>query len=216
MAERRSPPFQPWELDAIRELRKTMTRRVMKPQPIGPCKPTCGNGWYDQGAALIASSCGVPCLREPHGRIGDVWALCEPLHTSFGAIARYEDFTSVVDRRPEHDRHLIWEWKHKVLTALCMPLYAARDFATLKSVRVERLQEMNFYGWVADFAPSSLERERALETFRGDINRREMAKRLWDTRYGKTHPWDSNLWVWVYEFGNYTRDPGRPMQEQKS
>lgn len=31
-------------------------------------------------------------------------------------------------------------------------------------------------------------------------------KRLWDSIYGKTHPWEKNDWVWVYSFKKVERE----------
>jgi len=51
----------------------------------------------------------------------------------------------------------------------------------------------------ADFCPFHNEQERALVTFNGTKNQREMAQKFWDSTT-KKYPWLSNPWVWVIEF----------------
>ena len=36
---------------------------------------------------------------------------------------------------------------------------------------------------------------------------------LWDSINAKKCPWESNPWVWVSEWGDYVREPGREMRK---
>ncbi len=82
-----------------------------------------------------------------------------------------------------------------------MPKWAARIWLEITKIRVERVQDISHNDWVADFAPTFREQEKALETFVGNTNKKEMAKTLWDSINAKrSFGWDKNPWVWVIEF----------------
>lgn len=70
----------------------------------------------------------------------------------------------------------------------------------ITNIRVERLQEMSYDDWVADFCPSEIDKEKAFEKSIGFKNQTECASKFWDSINGKKHPWSSNPWVWVISF----------------
>ena len=234
--ERRSPPFQPWGLEAIRAGRKTMTRRICKLQP------------------------------HPHGHPGDVWALGEPLQNGGNGLAYYADWEACKDRRlPKlaFGNNVPWQWKALKLPGMYMPLWAARDFVTLTAVRVERLQDISrkpddILAEGLD-VPANLPEgcERGYDAYRFGYEVPWIE--LWDSINAKpkpvyqrgckhfgplggvgvctgkfldhyiSYPWEDvqetreyrgkpwfvrgNPWVWVYVFGDYVRELGRPMTE---
>ena len=71
-----------------------------------------------------------------------------------------------------------------------MPREAARLFLRVTGVRVERLQEMRYF----DFLAEGIQYGQYEETVRKKFIT------LWDSINGKKYPWESNPWVWVYEF----------------
>ena len=235
MSERRSPSFQAWGLEAIRAGRKTMTRRICKPQP------------------------------HPHGQPGDVWALGEPLqkgdHERYRSIVLYADGTPVIHR--EVGAPSAWIWKPDKLASMYMPLWAARDYVGLLAVRVERLQDISrkpddIRAEGLD-VPANLPEgcERGYDAYRFGYELPWIE--LWDSINAKpkpvyqrgckhfgplggvgvctgkfldhyeSYPWEDiqelreyrhkpwfvrgNPWMWVYVFGDYVRELGRPMTE---
>jgi hypothetical protein len=87
-------------------------------------------------------------------------------------------------------------WKPSIF----MPRTRSRLTLDVTAVRVERLRDMSFRDWVADFCPSFPEQERALESNVGSRNQADMAAAFWDSINGKRAPWESNPYVWVVSF----------------
>jgi len=93
-------------------------------------------------------------------------------------------FSNFVKRSPMH----MWKW-------------AARLWLEVVEVRVERVQSMSNYSWVADFCPTLGDQQRALESFVGEQFQKEHSKKLWDRLNAKRgFGWDANPWVWVIRF----------------
>jgi len=236
MTERRSPSFQPSSLEAIRairELRKTQTRRVLTVRIGGiwtlPYEPYYAEndgqlfcmdeyGDYHEAAEWLSLRYGEP---------GTVWALCEPLRRHKTNIAVYLDGTMAIDRRPD-TRHvdISWEWNRDTLSAMFMPRWAARDFVTLEDVRVERLQNISDEDAIAEGitvpdTPKCWYRDGCNggqdcgAHMAMDFTPQDAFAALWDSINGKKVPWKADPWVTAYTFGNYQRDPGRVMQENK-
>lgn len=175
---------------AILDGHKTQTRRVVNPQPapcwsIEPVEIVNGN-WSSRGCRSDLKcpyeTRGLLWVRETWGWIGD---------------HHHKDHRSIYWKADRDD----WMKTRKWRPSIFMPRWACRLTLEIASVRVERLQSMTFNDWVADFCPSSVERESALETFVGDANRRRMAKDFWDSINAKRgFGWDKNPWVWVISF----------------
>ena len=247
MTERRSPSFQPSSLEAIRELRKTQTRRVLprcrgrigdrdtSSEPgdivlrmIGggkdwPFVLRESRGWGKRMAGELTPH----KMRPRYGEPGTVWALCEPLRRHKTNIAVYLDGTMAIDRRPD-TRHvdISWEWNRDTLSAMFMPRWAARDFVTLEDVRVERLQNISDEDAIAEGitvpdTPKCWYRDGCNggqdcgAHMAMDFTPQDAFAALWDSINGKKVPWKADPWVTAYTFGNYQRDPGRVMQENK-
>lgn len=90
-----------------------------------------------------------------------------------------------------------------------MPKEAARIFLKVTNIRVERLQDISEEDAIAE----GIERYGPFGEFKGDphpsggmMRFRAYSKAarafqdLWDSINAKKHPWDSNPWVWVYDF----------------
>lgn len=89
---------------------------------------------------------------------------------------------------------------------------AARIFLKVTNVRVERLQDISEEDAIAEgiepgeigfksYNPKNIFEVDALWSFRN----------LWDSINGKKHPWDSNPWVWVYEFERIEKPTNWPL-----
>lgn len=91
--------------------------------------------------------------------------------------------------------------------SIYMPKEAARIFLKVTNVRVERLQDISEEDAVAEGIfpdPGNLNfngsrfKQNQTETF--IMFARETFRSLWQSINAKKHPWESNPWVWVYEF----------------
>lgn len=122
---------------------------------------------------------------------------------------------------PDEDGVHHWEagqspfnWRSSIF----MPRWASRILLEITEVRVERLQEISEDDSIAE----------GIETWncyfkdysKPDSNPGwlrdpiESYRTLWDSINGKSHPWDSNPWVWVIEFKVLTPTgvPNRPQE----
>ena len=180
---------------AILDGRKTMMRRVVKPQPEmemdGEILPD-GTGGYGWAPVL------PPWSKWPY-QIGDrLWVR--------------ETFTSTKDRKtvlyreddlfrdmPKGDLGRDWNWT----SPRFMPRWASRITFEITNVRVERLGEITEEDAEKEGANSEFECD--VTTFCGGGKIPESTyklgfKHLWDSINDKTYPWSSNPWVWVIEF----------------
>lgn len=187
----------------ILEGRKTCTRRVVKPQPeteqAGPCTSPYGNSFHD----------GFELYKPPY-QPGDILYVretwCDPSGTGWPILykadmpmhwdAKDTEHGEAVDMRAED-----YQWR----PSIHMPKDAARLFLLVKSVRVERLQ---------DITPEQIDAEGcnefaySAETGEPLPSNPSWFKIVWDKTIPK-HPnkfkrypyyWDDNPWVWVIEF----------------
>lgn len=188
-------------VQAILDGRKTVTRRVMKPQPL----------YYTGRRYIFADEC-CPKKWEDCDNIietyqyqpGDIlyvretWAFlpcveCMREGEECGrAKTTYEDSTCEAEGcfvyragHPHPDR-VSWS------PSIHMPKEAARIWLRVTDVRVERLQEITIGG---------CEKEGCWCGHNGDIF---VFKALWDSTVKKddlkSYGWDANPWVWVIEF----------------
>ena len=187
---------------AILDGRKTQTRRVVKPQPPHDFGP-----WNN----ATTRSGGNEDFGCPFGRLGDrLWVR----ETFFIDDYRYfrcalpKNRPSDVDYRnyyfradgecceqvPECECASVGSpWK----PSIHMPRWACRLLLDVKSVRVERLQEINGIDALAE----GITREDGVAPWR-------LFKRLWDSINEKRgYGWGTNPWVWVIEF-QFVEDSG--------
>lgn len=185
---------------AIREGRKTMTRRVIKTQPdhgvVGDCHFTL-TGWSvtdAQGRCLCRE---IKPAYQPGDRlwVRETWAYATgpsrdepdtPEH--YGFIYREEW------DRLQPDYPLTGAWKPSIF----MPKKAARIWLEITDVRAQRLQDIS----EEDAFREGIERKRRKVDWHDPVMGTRMRFRsLWNTLNAKRgYPWDSNPWVWVYTF----------------
>ena len=181
---------------AILDGRKTMTRRIVKKHPLIEAGFTI-DFINDPGNAGLC----------PYGQSGDRLWVKEAWKFGLGkngAEIFYKTYPV-----GQGGGFIPGPWKPSVF----MPRWASRITLEITDVRVAKLHDMNFYDWVADFCPSSLEKERALEKFIGMKNMTEIAKKLWDSLNVKRgFGWDMNPWVWVISFKRIEQG-GKPCEE---
>lgn len=85
-----------------------------------------------------------------------------------------------------------------------MPRWASRITLEIKSVRVERVQEITYDDAIAEGCPASCSRPKNAPAFVPNVletNPLRIFTDLWDSINAKRgHGWDTNPWVWVIEF----------------
>lgn len=198
---------------AIMDGRKTVTRRLIKQQPIdsGDCKHElqtfreiipecypddysaacrkCGYGVCPSGESIYKPPCvpgDVLYVRETWGYDKNIW-----LYKADFSTADLDRIASITKWRP----------------SIHMPKEAARIFLRVTNVRVERLQ---------DITPEQIDaegcKEYAYDAETGELKPSSAAwfKILWDStiKYKEIHlyGWDANPWVWVIEFERISRE----------
>lgn len=194
---------------AILEGRKTMTRRVVKPQPdpesdgidYMPCAPSLEWEqyyneiwkpwkWDTAEGESISSFC-------PYGEVGDVLWVRESFTQRNGSVG----FSKYVYKAGTIDK------KIKFKPSIHMPKAACRIFLEIISIRVERLQEINHHAAIFEGVEYRHIKDQGLgyKVYGCGTNDQQTAspvfsfKTLWQTINGE-ESWQSNPWVWVIGF----------------
>lgn len=156
-------------VQAILDGRKTQTRRVIKPQPLDVVTYADQRVWYPEV---------IKCPYE----VGDILWVRETFTNS-------EEYPFIFYKADADDVSIKWK------PSIFMPKSACRLFLQVKSVRVERLQDITEEDAIAEGAKHG--RFYGLGQIGGSI--REGFFELWETinRKGSVN---KNPWVWVIEF----------------
>ena len=195
---------------AILEGRKTMTRRVIKPQPTdaGLEFATACEGefsaWQDDGLNLDEhSEDGGPCQRIcPYGQVGDrLWVRETFVLTNYQTPVYRADFKDVngyywssIASDPKDVK-----WKPSIY----MPRWASRINLEITEIRVERVQEIRGWDCISEGCPK-------IEASTGLA--RQWFTTLWDSLNAKRgYGWESNPWVWVISFKRTDEIPHNPI-----
>ena len=205
---------------AILEGRKTMTRRVIKPQPTdaGLEFATACEGefsaWQDDGLNLDEhSEDGGPCQRLcPYGQVGDrLWVretyklhtydghpddIQEMLVYKAGGLSKWFKLNEI---NPE-PKFEFTKWTHSIH----MPRWASRINLEITEIRVERVKEISLSDAISEGVA------------RLDPNWHTTAVidfcNLWDSINAKRgYSWESNPWVWVISFKRTDEIPPNPI-----
>lgn len=192
-------PMKTWEVQAILDGRKTVMRRVVKPQPKGPLVPAPSDGCWPGYYAEV----GTPRVVNPPCRPGDTlyvqetWAKTRDSHYLYRAWSR-------PGNEPERQDKAIKELRLKWRPSIHMPREAARIFLRVTDVKVERLQDIKERGGFNASAEA--------EGFCNDINLYDGTGKsatkhfaeAWDRtikpKDRALYGWEANPWVWVIEF----------------
>ena len=204
---------------AILESRKTMTRRVIQPQPptderaepwtwdIDGKFPRYALGWRDDEDICCAAIC-------RYGQPGDRLWVREGIRRHFPLEATYTaDLTPVMGKGPTGSSlygraQVAWLWKRDYLPARFMPRWSSRINLEITSVRVERLQEIS----EADAIAEGISEWTKTHGFAGNFDGRVLITDwvltfadMWESINAKRgHPWESNPFVWVIKFRRLT------------
>lgn len=198
-------------VEAILTERKTMTRRIVKPQPPDEAKTLCGPKTYEPiaidkdgemypgspvyGAYDENGEWGTKCPYQPgdHLYVRETW-------TYLGTDKENNPCFAFKANSPHLQNNMYIKWR----PSIHMPKKAARIWLEVTDVRVERLQDITPNDIAAEGLPSYIippghkhynnvcgEKWLGYEWFRD----------LWDSFNSKRgHGWETNPWVWVVEF----------------
>ena len=208
---------------AILEGRKTMTRRVVKPQPhagvdavkwqdviITGCNTQDKSGFAMMRGGVIESE----AIRCPYGTPGDrLWVRetfwhREVFHADYLLDYRYcaTEPTPPGSVDPNDYETLDGYWRK--MPSIFMPRDASRITLEITGVRVERLHDISTTDvWAEGISQDEYddwhEQAAAVAPAESSIEApRDWYGRLWD-RINSKRPgcsWDANPWVWVVEF----------------
>lgn len=174
---------------------KSATRRVIKPQPVLMEQHGAYMVSHEKMTGLFAEhvfgACAAKLLRCPHPVGSLVW--CR--ETFFDEIRGDEHFVAYRADNAFGDSNIKWK------PAIFMPKYLSRITLEITAVRVGRLQEISEEDAKAEGA--ELRTNGVQDTIRGPEptkGYRTGFVYLWQSINGKTHPWASNPWVFVYGF----------------
>jgi len=189
---------------AILEGRKTMTRRVIKPQPValGDEGRRTSYSWRGGIYALQFYPDRSDILdRCPYGQPGDrlwvreAWLYDDYMHDMTEGVpdlpgGAYSHRLVYRASNPDYPMTIGSERWHP---SIHMPRWASRILLEIASVRVERVQ---------DISDTDAEREGVGGNDPGGmLSFREHFRELWDSINAKRgYGWDTNPWVWVVEF----------------
>lgn len=198
-------------VNSILGVRKTQTRRVIKPQPSGG-EQFHLMGWdWSQGHCQFGDEKGpiYPEIHCKYGKPGDRlwvkenWAIAE--HVSLGVGISYPkdpETGNAVMFKATYKNESFPEFIPKWISSRFMPRWARRITLEIVNIRVERVQEISEKDAKVEGAPLG----RVLGWGRlGMQSHREGFIELWDSINAKRgYGWDVSPWVWVIEFKRIT------------
>lgn len=171
--------------------RKTVTRRVVKPQPIYTIVP---DKKHRKPMSFFVDSerwIKPPCQSGEILYVRETWA----------AWSRTEGIAPKIHYKADGECLKDVKWR----PSIHMPRDAARLFLRVKSVKVERLQEISAQGLIEEGLFS-------IEEFRVGMIRDKFLEfeQLWNSTLKPAdralYSWNANPWVWVIEFDRITRE----------
>lgn len=182
-------------VQAILDGRKTQTRRVVKPQPIGKSfdDPLHGK-WLklNFGGLLLPTVKDLP-MHSPYGQIGDRLWVRETYGTKIRNVggAPHESYAYKADNPDEinfydcNGNGYPIKWK----PSIHMPRKASRIQLEITNIRVELLNDISEADCIKEGVGSPILRDCKKPKF----------MQLWESING-AGSWDKNPWVWVIEF----------------
>lgn len=196
---------------AILEGRKTMTRRVVKPQPTKFIDDPLY--WINPVPCVTANNGLFESIKSKYGQPGDVLWVRETIVKDYEHAAVYKADKEYVYLNNEpriYDNIDIsyFTEKRNYVPSIHMPKTACRIFLKIKSLRVERLQEISEADALAEgihyyadgtfknyFTKKGLREQDGVEC----LLAKGSFQTLWSEING-SESWNANTWVWVIEF----------------
>ena len=167
---------------------KTMTRRVVKPQPIHRAIKADDGLWYD-------ADCTNPghLLKCPYGEVGsrlwvrETWA--SDIAGCQNGITYRADH---IDPSGDGPANPI-KWRPSIF----MPRWASRLTLEITDIRVERLQEIQWPDVIREGFKDPRRCEKRIDRETGLV---AQFRELWAKLNGAKSPWENNSWVWVISY----------------
>jgi hypothetical protein len=204
---------------AILDGRKTMTRRVVKPQPIkqhyiayvpGGAAYNCAAN-EGQFEVMTRYATHVKTLECPYGVPGDrlwvreTWAtdlhLDQFAPSTFRPCDNFRKLPAILHAADVREKLNTWgKWR----SARFMPRWASRITLEITAVRVERVQEITEVDAIAEGCNRKVQYVSETD-FVGSQCRKHDFANLWnDINLKRGFGWAVNPWVWVVEFRRVT------------
>lgn len=189
---------------AILDGRKLVTRRIVKYTRHDVYGAACAKGLWSEAydpsnhpERLVEWF--VREMARPPYRPGDILYMRETWNTLIG------DFIYKADQKPGFKNTGKWR------PSIHMPREAARIFLRVTDVKVERLQEIDGYGILAEAIDNGSSNPSMGK--RWENMQRIAFQDLWDSTVKSSvdralYGWEANPWVWVIGFGRSGRAPG--------
>lgn len=191
-------------VQAILEGRKTMTRRVVKPQPV--------DMMYEDENELVGLSEGksaVMCaglqqvIQCPYGKPGDILWVRETwgnYGVKYGYYI-YKTITAALNEEFVKTRLYQGRWK----PSIHMPKEACRLYLRITDVRIERLQDISEADAIAEGIETDNKGHYKCYEKNVGLSEFELETPFWSfsslwTSINGSESWESNPWVWVIEF----------------
>ena len=200
----------PDNIRAIREKRKTQTRRLHRLKEINQCP----DSWllppvYDysyKAWAFFASNSKTALVKSLYQVRETVYlkeAYCIEC-TKVGETPCYrldclECNLLTGDNRKIGCKECNWR------SPLFLPEWAARDFITITDVKPERLQDITSWDCIYEGISQKYNSGRYFELYGMATDKPnhiliEEFRKLWDSINGKVYPWKGDWWIWKYTF----------------
>ncbi len=189
---------------AILDGHKSVTRRVVKPQPLGGVKTLHQSDlpgrWRSPGEDVWIE------IRAPY-QPGDILYVRETWAKQWGLYWHKAGLAVDKNGCDTYGTIVPTKWR----PSIHMPKEAARLFLRVTDVRVERLQEIDYADCKAegiwdDYKVSSEEYHEALMK----LAYPETFANLWDSTIKKAdlpiYGWEANPWTWVIEFERISKE----------
>lgn len=196
-------------VQAILRDEKTQTRRIVEPQPrYQLIYQKNKNLWCEFSenplADKLAQSPYGYCFESKYKTndiiyVRETWQSTEYINNNKDEIGYI--FKASPDAELFENSFENWKWRPSIF----MPKQAARIFLKITNVRVERLQDISEADAIAEgITLKHISEGRVYYAIFKDkeyTTAKEAFRYLWDSLNKKSgYAWDSNPWVWVYEF----------------
>lgn len=186
---------------AIIDDRKTVTRRIVKPQPPDNDPHNSCLLYIENGIAHFGMRNRTPHLVKLPYSPGDVlyvretWAAWSPT---------YGTAPEIIYKADGYSQSHKMKWR----PSIHMPREAARIFLRVTDVRVERVQDIAYADIIRDGITEEDIDER--EAINREASSKDLYSRLWNSTVKPDdlplYGWDANPWVWVIEFERITKE----------
>lgn len=193
---------------AILDGRKTMTRRVMKPQPPNNAQ-SCLMAADNSGDVkffkdIIPHHVGLALtgwVKCPYGRPGDILYVREAWRVYLRENCPFIQYKSdEYEERITHDIYHDLQFRNRRITwrpSIFMPKWASRIRLRVTAVKAERVQDITEEDAIAE----GIEPREPNHV----VSARYRFAQLWNSINAKCgYSWDSNPYVWVIEFEELT------------